>query len=135
MPNVVVRLYEAIGLVFPPEGAQMPRLDVTAAMPACLICGGFSHMPPAKVGWIGANSKDRRLFLVCSDCGWNATDEALEQRILDKLTSTAEAATAHEVQAMRGSFDPGRRLGNGHDQRLGQHRRPEPLSPRQNRAR
>lgn len=90
---VVLRIFEPIALAFPPEGAQMPRLDATAAMPAGLLCRGFSHLPPAKVGWMGADSEDRRLFLICSDCGWNASDEALEQRVLAQLTCSRPATT------------------------------------------
>ena len=53
----------------------MPGLDAMAPMPACLLCKGFSHLPPAKVGWMGADGGDRRLFLVCSDCAWDDDPE------------------------------------------------------------
>jgi hypothetical protein len=94
MSNIVARFYEAMGLIFPDPGVQMPRLDVTAAMPACLLCEGFSRLPPAKVGWMGANGEDKRLFLICSDCGWDASVEALEHRGQCGSASTASSLTS-----------------------------------------
>ena len=40
---------------------------------------------------MGANGKDKGLFLICSDCGWNASVETLERRVLAKLTETSDA--------------------------------------------
>lgn len=43
---------------------------------------------------MGADGEDKRLFLICSNCGWNASEEALEQRILAQLTDAKNPTMA-----------------------------------------
>jgi hypothetical protein len=71
--------------------------------------------PPVQAAATGG-LQDKRLFLVCSDCGWNASEEALEQRIFDKLTSTADVqapppplakAAAHKEPPLAAQITPG----------------------------
>ena len=76
---LIIRLYEAIGLSFPPGAPHMPSLDATVPLPNCLLCGGHAS-PPSTMGWLSA-SGDQRAFSICSNCGWDCDDAELEQKI------------------------------------------------------
>jgi hypothetical protein len=79
-----LRLYQPLGFLFQPD-ANMPH-SVTAEMPACLLCGSRSQLPPAKVGYLRADD-ETRLFLVCADC--DCSDAELEERIIEKVSEPA----------------------------------------------
>jgi hypothetical protein len=90
---IVVRIYDAISLVFPTGADHMPQTAVEP--PPCALCDGRSRLPPARLGW-AANGETERLFLVCDSCGWDLSDDEIERRILELVTASAhrEAALA-----------------------------------------
>ena len=80
-----LRLFQPLGFLFEP-GVDMPP-GATAEMPPCLLCGKPSSLPPAKVGWLGA---EPRLFQVCGDC--DCPEDELERRIIERVSEPAAAA-------------------------------------------
>jgi hypothetical protein len=88
---IVVRIYDAISLVFPTGADHMPSTAVDP--PPCALCHGHSRLPPGRLGW--ATSGEERLFLVCADCSWDLTDDEIEKRILELV-----AAPAHREAAL-----------------------------------
>ena len=96
---LIIRLYQAIGLSFPPGARHMPSLDATVPLPNCLLCGRRAS-PPSTMGWLGADG-DQRAFSVCSNCGWDCDDAELEQKIHAKFSDSRRetvAATTTETQ-------------------------------------
>jgi hypothetical protein len=83
----VIRIFEAVSLVFP-RNATMPP-GATAQL--CLLCQRHSPQPPAKAVWISAGGEDG-LYPVCSDCGWDLSDDEIEARILELVTAPAPIA-------------------------------------------
>jgi hypothetical protein len=76
----VIRTFEAVSLAFPRNATMPPG----ATAPICLLCQRHSHLPPAKTVWISAGG-DQGLFLICSDCGWNFSEDELEAQIAAKV--------------------------------------------------
>jgi hypothetical protein len=81
-----LRLYQPLGLLFEPD-ANM-QSDATAAMPACLLCGNWSQLPPARMGWLDAGD-EKRLFQICGDC--DGSDAELERRIVERVSEPVAA--------------------------------------------
>jgi hypothetical protein len=79
-----LRLFQPLGFLFEP-GANMPP-GATAEMPSCLLCQRRSRLPPAKVGWMGA---EPRLFQICADC--DGPEDKLERQIVEGVSEPATA--------------------------------------------
>jgi hypothetical protein len=104
MRSVAVRLYEAIGLLFP-EDVHMPH-GATADLPPCLCCRQPSPFPPSKMGWI-KTSDEQAIFVVCETCAAacddaSNPDEELERRVIAQLSEPAQPmAIGNDVQPVR----------------------------------
>jgi hypothetical protein len=90
---IILRLYEAIGLIFP-DGAVMPPPDATAPAPNCICCRQPSPLPPGKVGWLKSEGGALTLLLVCGECAADCNDDqALEARVLTAIHASTDVAT------------------------------------------
>jgi hypothetical protein len=85
----IFRLYEALAIIVPTEGAQMHDAATSPSCP-CLLCEKTSHHPPSRMGFVSAGNEPR-LFQICADCGLDLDDVTLEQKIVAKITNAASA--------------------------------------------
>jgi hypothetical protein len=77
----IIRIYEALTLIIPTQGAKMPlNLAEAPPCPPCLLCNSSSRLPPAKTGNV------ERLFQFCADC--DCPDQAeLERKIAEQVSA------------------------------------------------
>ena len=81
--NPVIRLYEAISLVFPKD-VHMPP-GATADLPPCICCRQSSPFPPSKMGW-AKKADEKVVFVVCEACVAACDDDdELERRVIAQL--------------------------------------------------
>ena len=80
---IIVRLYEAMGLLFPSKGAQMPQLANTVPLRNCVLCRGLAT-PPSRMGVILAPER-QEIFVCCGSCS-DCSDSELEAKILAKVS-------------------------------------------------
>jgi hypothetical protein len=95
---IVVRLFEPISFIFPQASAAMPP-GATVPLPICVLCEGLAS-PPSRMGWL--QTPERQAIFVCCGACSDCSDEALEAKILAKISDTrasTDAEAAHEVQA------------------------------------
>jgi hypothetical protein len=110
---IVLRLYEAIGLIFP-DGAVMPPPDATAPAPNCICCRQPSPLPPGKVGWLKSEGGALTLLLVCGECAADCNDDqALEARILTAIRASTDVASTPIVEAPPAPAEAAPRVGIG----------------------
>jgi hypothetical protein len=78
----VIRTFEAVGLSFP-RSVVIP-LRETVPLPPCLVCHRHSHLPPAKLRYVGS-AEDARVWMLCQDCDADDTDEEIDRKARSAL--------------------------------------------------
>jgi hypothetical protein len=86
---LIIRLYQAIGLSFPPGAPHMPSLRATVPLPNCLLCDGPAS-PPSRMGYLATPDR-QAVFVCCGGCS-DCDDLELERRIVERVSEPVAAA-------------------------------------------